>query len=243
VRLEAAPAGEGSIGISVSDTGIGIDPANQARLFERFTQADSTTTRNFGGTGLGLAICAGLSRLMGGDIRIDSEPGVGSTFSFTVLAPETEAGAAALEPAPLSLPAAASILLVEDNSANRQLFRALLESLDITVSEAADGAEGIEAARNGCFDLILMDVQMPVMDGLAATRAIRKFGGMAGEVPILGLTANVLPDQIRDYLKAGMNDVIGKPVRAPEFLQKIALWLEGPEAAFLAETPRPARAS
>jgi|GEM_PF-5708580 len=235
IRLTAERQSASAIRFAVSDSGIGIPPEVQARLFQRFSQADTTTTRNFGGTGLGLAICAGLARLMGGEIGVESEVGVGSTFWFTIEAPEAVEAAKAAEPASPTLPDALVVLLVEDNSANRQLFRAVLEPLDIHVIEAVNGAEGLAAARRGGFDLILMDVQMPVMNGIEATRAIRALGGAYTHLPILGLTANVLPEQVREYLQAGMSDVLAKPVRAAELLQKIAFWLEGPEAAIMVD--------
>ncbi|MEO6338945.1 MAG: ATP-binding protein, partial [Caulobacteraceae bacterium] len=174
ITLNVEAEAWGRLRFSINDTGVGIPPDQQAGLFQRFTQADSTATRQFGGAGLGLAICAGLAKVMGGEIGVKSQLGAGATFWFTVDAPAAVQEAGASEPA--VLPDTLSVLLVEDNPANRQLFKALLGPLDIQITEAVNGAEGVEAAKRGAFDLIVMDIQMPVMNGIEATKAIRRLG-------------------------------------------------------------------
>ena len=161
---------------AVRDTGIGIPPAGQERLFQPFTQADTSMTRRFGGTGLGLSICKSLVEMMGGRIWVESEVGKGSTFSFTVRLPLAKELPADFE-APLAVSAAACaplrILLVEDNPANQKLATYILQDRGHTVEIAGDGHEAIYLAEQHRYDVILMDVQMPEMDGLEATAAIR----------------------------------------------------------------------
>ena len=236
IHLRVEAEAWGRLRFSITDTGVGIPADQQAHLFQRFTQADTTATRKFGGAGLGLAICAGLAKVMGGEIGVKSDVGAGATFWFTIDAPAVTPEPASAEPT--FLPDTLSVLLVEDNPANRQLFKALLEPLDIQVTEAVNGAEGVEAAKRGAFDLIVMDIQMPVMNGIEATKAIRQLGAPLCDIPIIALTANILPEQVNEYILAGMNDVLAKPVRAAALLQKIAFWLEGPEAAIVADEPQ-----
>ena len=199
---------------SVTDTGIGIPMDKRAHLFERFSQVDGSIARRFGGTGLGLAISKSLVTLMGGDIVVESVPSGGSEFSFTV--PLSEALAPMIEPSqPVAFAAAEgrSILLVDDLEINRDLGRAMLEAGGHTVDFACDGAEAIMAVQSKRYDLVFMDVQMPGMDGMTATARIRSLTGDVSRVPIIAMTANVLPDQIVQCRKAGMDDHVGKPVK------------------------------
>ncbi len=236
-RLEVgAPAdGRRPVRLEIEDTGIGMTAEAQSHLFERFRQADSATTRRFGGTGLGLSITQGLARMMGGEIGFTSIEGNGSTFWLTFDAPAAEAPVAA----PVSEEAldGVNILLVEDNATNRLVARTMLGRLGATVEEAEDGIIGVAAARHGAHDLILMDIQMPHMDGVEATRAIRGLPGLASQVPIIALTANVLADQSALYRAAGMNGVVAKPISPAALLGAIAEVLAA-EKASPARRPR-----
>ena len=212
---------------TVSDTGAGVSPALVPHLFERFWQVDNSSARQHGGSGLGLAICKTLVDLMGGEIGVDSHEGRGSTFWFSIPAP-------AIEPAPEdagpdeteeTLEAEPRhILVVDDVANNRELVRALLGALGHSLVEAEGGAEAIEAAARERFDLILMDMQMPEVDGLAATRAIRAGSPYNATTPILALTANVLPAHVALCLEAGMDDHLSKPIAPIELIGKIIDW-------------------
>ncbi len=225
LRLRAAP-GQGIV-FEVSDTGVGIAPEARSRLFERFQQADTSTTRRFGGTGLGLAITRRLATLMGGDVDFDSVEGEGSTFRLRIDAPSTPAPGGVQAVAPEGL-GGLRVLVVEDNPTNRLIARKLLEQLGAFVAEAEDGERGVAAALAGGHDLILMDVQMPGMDGLEATRRIRAGENPRRRTPIIALTADVLSHQTNSYTKAGMNGVIAKPISPALMLTEIArVALEG----------------
>jgi ligand-binding sensor domain-containing protein/signal transduction histidine kinase/HPt (histidine-containing phosphotransfer) domain-containing protein/ActR/RegA family two-component response regulator len=199
----------------VSDTGIGVSREAQRRLFEPFSQADSSTTRRYGGTGLGLAICRRVVELMGGALGVQSEPGAGSTFWFsvrlevpTLLAQSRPAGGAR----PTERVAGVlRVLVVEDNSVNRDVARGLLESLGCQVDVAADGAEAVAACTVVEYDVVLMDCQMPHLDGYEATRRIRAHEG-ARRTPVIGLTASAMKGDRERCLAAGMDDYLPKPV-------------------------------
>ena len=210
----------------VIDTGIGIAPENLDNIFDRFSQADAAVSRRFGGTGLGLAISRRIIEHMDGRIGVDSVEGQGSTFWFEVRGPLAELPATEVEViAPLNAEAGVRLLLVEDNAVNRELVKTMLEPFGVSVETANDGVAGVEAMRQGQFDLVLMDVQMPVMDGLTATREIRALEGARGAAtPIVAMTANVLPDQIATCLAAGMDDHLGKPINPAKLLEKVARW-------------------
>ena len=226
VTLEASWTGE-RLRVAVTDTGIGIAAEKIDTLFERFSQADNSTTRVYGGTGLGLSISRRLVEMMGGEIGADSRLGEGATFWFEV--PLTPAEAMATEDRADARTVSAEglrILMADDAAANRELVVAILGGLGVALETVEDGAQAVEAARSGDYDLILMDVHMPVMDGLDATRAIRALDGEAGRVPIIALTANVQPEQVLRCREAGMDDHVGKPIQVAELMRVIAARLE-----------------
>jgi PAS domain S-box-containing protein len=219
LRVEAEG---GTLRFSVTDTGIGIAPEQHGRLFQRFSQVDGSIRRQYGGSGLGLAICKGLVELMHGSIGLESRPGAGSTFWFRVPLPACPAPAAEAaegRPEPVH---PARLLLVEDVPINQDLARAVLESEGHRVDVAGDGAAAIEAVRANTYDLVLMDVQMPGMDGITATRTIRSLPGPTGTVPIVAMTANVLPAQLETFRAAGMDGHVGKPFKRAELAAAIA---------------------
>ncbi len=205
----------------IEDTGIGISQAAQGRLFQRFHQADASTTRRFGGSGLGLAITQRLAELMRGRVGFSSEENQGSTFWLEIAAPVASATERAPDAAGDILQGI-RVLVVEDNATNRLIATKLLENLGASVETAPDGYLGVEAAMRGGFDLILMDVQMPGIDGVEAARRIRALGGEPAAIPIVALTANVLAHQRRAYLDAGMDGVVGKPILPEALLTEIA---------------------
>lgn len=210
----------------VTDTGIGIAPEHRENIFDRFSQADAAVSRRFGGTGLGLAISRRIIERMEGRIGVDSVEGQGSTFWFEVRGPLSELPTQeAQEASPLDADADVRLLLVEDNAVNRELICTMLEPFGVVVETANDGVAGVEAMRQGQYDLVLMDVQMPVMDGLTATREIRALEGARGaSTPIIAMTANVLPEQVANCLAAGMDDHLGKPINPTKLLEAVARW-------------------
>ncbi len=219
VRAERPPAGAGSemLRFSVEDTGIGLEPEAMDDLFGAFTQADLSITRRFEGSGLGLSICKRLVEMMGGKIGVESEPGRGSTFWFTLpYRPATTAveEAAAVVETRVEGPASHGlrILAAEDNDLNQQIIVAMMGRLGHEVTIAENGAAAVEAVGRGDFDLILMDVRMPEMSGPDATRTIRQLAGPKSSIPIIGLTADALEENRREYLEAGMDDVVTKPI-------------------------------
>jgi CheY-like chemotaxis protein len=216
----------GVLRFEVQDTGVGVAEDVQARIFQRFDQGDASTTRKFGGSGLGLTITRKLAEMMSGDVGLISEVGVGSTFWLEVAAEPAAARVVAsdsLEPVLEGL----SILVVEDNPTNRMIATKLLEAMGAKVATAEDGYLGVAAASAGGFDLILMDVQMPGIDGLEAARRIRALGGPASQTPIVALTANVLSHQRAAYLDAGMDGVVGKPISPSVLIGEIARLSQG----------------
>jgi PAS domain S-box-containing protein len=223
--IEDRPAGA-VLRFEVADTGVGIPDEVQPRIFQRFDQGDASTTRRFGGSGLGLAITKALAEMMGGDVGFTSTAGEGSTFWLEVAAERTTALAAPAETEGAFLDGL-RILVVEDNATNRMIATKLLENLGAAVETAADGLLGVEAAARGGFDLILMDVQMPGIDGPEAARRIRRMEGPVSQTPIVALTANVLAHQAKAYLEAGMNGVVGKPISPAALLAEISR-LSGP---------------
>lgn len=210
--------------LSVSDTGVGVPAAMLDHVFDRFAQAGPEVSRRFGGTGLGLAISKEIVELMGGEIGVDSIAGQGARFWCVLDLPVVEAPAATAEDARSAVERPLRLLVADDNDANRELIGALVRAMGHQVETVADGVAAVEAARNGPYDLVLMDVHMPRMDGLAAARAIRELGGEPASTPIIALTANVLPDQIAFYRASGMDDHVGKPIDPRALLATITGW-------------------
>ncbi|WP_407519166.1 PAS domain-containing hybrid sensor histidine kinase/response regulator [Methylobacterium oryzisoli] len=228
VTLAVTRAPSGTVRFAVRDTGIGIAPERQGRLFQRFSQVDGSIRREYGGTGLGLAISKKLVERMGGMIGVESRVDEGSTFWFAVDLPEAAAATRPPRPqAPERTVRPRRILLAEDLIVNQELVRAVLERASHTVEVAADGWEAVVAVRTKPFDLVLMDVQMPGLDGVSATRQIRALPGPARDVPVIALTANVLPAQVAALRAAGMNGHIGKPFRREELQAAIERWTGG----------------
>jgi PAS domain S-box-containing protein len=214
-------AGELRMRVEVADTGIGVPQDARAKIFGRFQQADASTTRRFGGSGLGLAITRELVTLMGGEVGYASEVGRGSTFWIEIPAVEIEAADEAGVTVDNVLEGI-RILVVEDNPTNRLIVTKMLEGLGASVETAEDGERGVEAATGAVFDLILMDVQMPGIDGLEATRRIRASAAPSARTPIIALTANVLAHQRQAYFAAGMDAVVGKPISPDALVAAIA---------------------
>jgi PAS domain S-box-containing protein len=229
VSVSAAyDAPERLLRVAVSDTGRGIAAERRDRLFQRFSQVDSSISRSHGGTGLGLAICKGLVDLMGGTIGVESVEGEGATFWFTIAAaPATERAEPEAEVAVDRDDRPARILLVDDVSVNRELVKAMLQPLGHTFVEAEGGAEAVQAALGSTFDMIFMDLQMPGMDGLTATRIIRETADLNGDTPIIALSANVLSEHLAACAEAGMDDHLSKPIQPAELLTKIGRWRGG----------------
>jgi hypothetical protein len=221
----------------IVDSGIGIDPAAQGRLFTSFEQADNSMTRKYGGTGLGLAISKRLVQLMGGEIGVESRVGQGSTFWFTLRLAKREVGA--VPPAPTFADTdaelrlrrdypGARILLVEDEPINREVAGSQLEEAGLKVDLAADGQQALELARKNRYALILMDMQMPVLNGVDATKAIRA-DSLNRDTPILAMTANAFDEDRQTCLAAGMNDHLAKPIRLQTLCDALLKWLPTPE--------------
>ena len=233
--------------LEVEDQGIGLNAEQQAKLFKPFEQADSSTTRKYGGTGLGLAISRGLVELMGGQIGADSAPGRGSRFWVVLPLAQGDTGmparSADQDPLPdanafaswlLANRSGCHVLLAEDNTLNQEIASELLQNVGLRVTIAQNGQEAVTMAGQAHFDLILMDLSMPVMGGLEAAATIRTLPGQAA-TPILALTANAFKEDRQRCLEAGMNDHLAKPVTPTTLYQALARWLPG-------ASPRPAAA-
>ncbi len=232
--------------IEIIDEGIGMAPETVERLFSAFMQADSSTTREYGGTGLGLAICKLLADAMAARIDVKSELGKGSCFAFVLDLPLASEDA---KPVPIEKTQTASqevarfekavhqdfgdkrVLLVDDNAINRKLGKRFLQQMKVQVTLATNGREAFEIATNDDFDLVLMDLQMPELDGMQATRKIRESGGPRSEIPIVALTANAFTDVRDDCKAAGMNDFLTKPLRVNELAETLDKWINGAESA------------
>ena len=244
VRVDHHASGALSrLACSVTDTGIGISEDQIPLLFESFSQADNSTTRRFGGTGLGLAICQRLIGLMGGEIRVASELGQGSTFAFDLefeveqlqlpgtspeagiesgSAPRSENPYESLRPRSTNT---ARVLVAEDNATNRKLASRMLQRLGYQVILAHDGREAVEMIQSEKVAAVLMDCQMPVLDGYEATRQIRQLSGPAASVPIIALTANAMEGDEMRCLVAGMDDYLSKPVDPRQLAETLERWL------------------
>jgi signal transduction histidine kinase/FixJ family two-component response regulator len=222
---------------TVTDSGIGIAPEKLGQLFSDFAQADASISRRFGGTGLGLAISRRIIEQMGGTIGVTSTPGEGSTFRFTLVLPWSQAQtpdqadgrdeADDLKARIAGLDRPLKVLVAEDDAVNRMVVSKMLGSFDVELRVVADGAEAVAAASEGNYDIVLMDVRMPDMDGLAATRAIRAQGGRFEALPIIALTANAFPEDIKICREAGMSDFLAKPLRKPALIATLLRALDG----------------
>jgi CheY-like chemotaxis protein len=233
---------------AVTDTGIGLTDEQKGRLFQSFQQADTSTTRRYGGTGLGLAISKQLAELMGGGVGVQSRVGHGSTFWFTVRVGVSQCRAAG-EPrraavTELAAIKGARILVVEYNEINQRVASEILQDAGFVVDVAENGQVGVEMARRGGYDLVLMDMQMPVMDGVTATLEIRKHQALAG-LPIVAMTANAMQRDRERCLKAGMKDFVTKPIDPDGLFQVLLKWIQprGAKEPVNAPKARPAAAA
>ena len=224
--------------MAVSDTGLGLTDEQTQRLFQSFQQADTSISRRFGGTGLGLVICRKLAELMGGEIGVTSRPGRGSTFWFTASLelPADAAGATGDNEAGVWPPSGSDrvkggrVLLVEDNDINQLIACGLMQDAGLLVDVAENGQVAVEQVGRHSYDLVLMDMQMPVMDGIAATLAIRK-DRLHQDLPIVAMTANVLPQDVQRCVDAGMNDFLGKPLEPLDMWEMLLKWIPSRLAA------------
>jgi PAS domain S-box-containing protein len=240
VRLAISEAPQG-LELRVTDSGIGMSEEQIAALFSKFQQADASTTRRFGGTGLGLAICRELATLMGGSISADSRLGEGSTFTVILPALRLRDADAASQAEPAPEPGAASspprpalrMLAAEDNKVNQLVLKALLQPIGVEPFVVENGADAVAAWEAGNWDMILMDVQMPRMDGPAATRIIRERERATGRrrTPIIALTANAMAHQVNDYLASGMDGFVAKPIEAERLFEAVDAALATDRAA------------
>ncbi|KQY29254.1 histidine kinase [Caulobacter sp. Root1455] len=225
VRFASADDGSG-LRVDVVDTGIGIDAETLPRLFDKFVQADSSTTRRFGGSGLGLSICNELATLMGGGVHVQSRAGQGSTFTVVVAMPRGEAPAPApvqAAPPPIESERRLRVLAADDNPTNQKVIAAVLAPLGAEVELVADGAACVEAWKRGGHDIVLMDIHMPVMDGVEAARTIRslEISENRKRIPIVAVTANALVHQVEGYLAAGMDGHVAKPIEVTKLYDAI----------------------
>ncbi|HYD46368.1 MAG TPA: ATP-binding protein [Phenylobacterium sp.] len=241
VRVLARREGQNLV-LSVADTGIGMSPDQVSRLFQKFEQADSSTTRRFGGTGLGLAICRELSQLMGGAISADSKPGEGSRFTVALPIPRLRDPDAVCVADPAAEPEAVEalslrVLAAEDNTVNQLVLKTLLHQIGVDPVVVDNGRKAVEAWRGQAWDVVLMDVQMPEMDGLEATRRIREAEAAEGRArtPIIALTANAMAHQVEQYLACGMDGHIAKPIEATRLFAVLAQTLDEAESAEAAQ--------
>ncbi len=233
---DCLPSGACIVRICVTDTGIGMDRATLARLFGAFQQADASISRRFGGTGLGLAITRQLAQLMGGDVKVESQLGEGSTFIFTFLAepgsiapagPTEKSSAASAPEMKLTPIMGARVLLVDDNAVNRQVVKLFMAQLAPQVVEAVNGEEALARLAEQAFDIVLLDVHMPVMDGKEAIKRIRASSAPWRNIPVIALTADAMSGDKERYLSLGMDDYISKPIDARELATKYINLLQG----------------
>jgi len=226
----------------VCDTGIGIHADAQASLFDEFTMVDQSYSRKYEGTGLGLAICKRLIDLMHGTINIHSELGQGTTFEFTLVLEKMDANTVPkdITEQPLQRPRANTrILLAEDNLANQMVIKSILEHAELSVDVVSNGHEALQAVQDRSYEVILMDISMPEMDGMSATQAIRKLPSPASELPIIALTAHTLSGDKARFLAAGMNDYLSKPLQRKSALNCIARWTNASEQPDIVITTEP----
>ena len=238
VGLEEEGESDCLLRFSVRDTGIGIPEDKIGVLFNKFSQVEASTTRKYGGTGLGLAISKQLAELMGGTIGVISQEGKGSEFWFTVrleLSPGVAAQPAESEPESQAIDNLnGRVLVAEDNPTNREVILGMLRRLGLRAEAVADGAEAVNVLESIPYDLVLMDMRMPVMDGIEATQQIRKpqFAVLNHEIPIIALTANAMQSDREACLAAGMNDFLSKPIRKAELRNVLGKWLPADDAKF-----------
>jgi CheY-like chemotaxis protein len=234
--------------LSVADQGIGMSPDEQRRLFKRFSQADASSTRRFGGTGLGLAITRELITIMGGEISVASKVGEGSTFTVKLTLPLAAQQGGTGEPVRHAVREGRQVqlhvLVAEDDEINRMVIRMFLEAQGHAVVLVENGQKATEAVQADAYDLVLMDVMMPVMDGVTATKHIRELPPPTGLIPIIALTANAMAGDRDVYLAAGMNSYVSKPIDkrslfvAIEDLLNMRAWTPSEGKAAAAPAPK-----
>jgi CheY-like chemotaxis protein len=230
-EVQSLEQGSAVIRIEVQDTGIGIDETVRDKLFNAFTQADGSTTRKYGGTGLGLAIVRQLVEMMQGELGIDGAPGKGSTFWFALplkISNEVLKSTRTMQPSQMQDKLHGHILLVEDNPINQMVARKMLEKIGVETELAGDGQEALNLLYEHSFDAVLMDCQMPVLDGFNATRQLREWEQQQQRkpLPVIAMTANVMEGDRERCLDAGMNDYIGKPFRNEDLHAILQRWLQ-----------------
>jgi CheY-like chemotaxis protein len=234
VDIGAVPAADGTLLLQgrVSDTGIGIPADKLEHIFDAFSQADSSTARRFGGTGLGLAICRRLVNLMGGELRVESAVGSGSSFIFSTRVGASAGAQTQTKPVQVA-PSGASyrLLLAEDHPVNQKIIMTVLAKAGHSVALAENGRIAVELVQRERFDAILMDMQMPEVSGLEATEAIRAREKATGgrRIPIIALTANAMQADRERCLASGMDDYIAKPMKVDVLQEKLAFWIESPQ--------------
>lgn len=226
---------------SVQDTGIGLTEEQRGKLFQAFSQADTSTTRKYGGTGLGLTISKKLCEMMDGKIWVESEPGVGSTFIFTAVfgrhsEKREKVSAFGGDVQGLKNIRGARILLAEDNEINQQVAREILEQAALVVEIANDGKEALEMAQKNPYDVILMDIQMPVMGGFEATKEIRNLESDTRNIPIIAMTAHAMAGDREKSIEGGMNDHVVKPINPDELFSALVKWIKPGEREFVPKT-------
>lgn len=221
VKKTGQSVNEMTLRVSVRDTGVGILPEQQQLIFEKFTQADLSTTRKFGGTGLGLAISKQLIEMMGGRIGLHSEPGSGTTFYFVITLPISDQCDVASSPV-LQQTFNARVLLAEDNAVNQLVARKILSSLGLDVTVVENGQMALDRLANETFDVVMLDCQMPVMDGYTAAGEIRKLPGALAEIPVIAMTAHAMTGDREKCLAAGMNEYITKPIKKEAIVEVLS---------------------
>jgi CheY-like chemotaxis protein len=223
VRIAPARDGRGGLVLAVADTGSGMTDEQRVRLFTPFAQGDRSTARRFGGTGLGLAICRQLAEMMDGEVTVESALGAGSTFTVRLAVPAAIAANDETDDAPSLDLVGARVLVVDDNLINQTVARAILEAAGAAVATVGDGYEALARLRVEDFDVVLMDVHMPVMDGIEALRRLRGGEGGRPDVPVLALTADAMSGEAERLIGLGFDDAQPKPIQPAGLLRAIAV--------------------